>query len=288
MGLRIGTCGYSYDEWKGVFYPEKTPKGEFLRFYAREFDTVELNVTFYRLPPLKTLESIAGKVPEGFSFVVKAPQALTHVRGKDAEAVAPLFQEALKPFSGAGKLGGVLLQFPFSFKASPESRGYVEGLAEGIPGTPVVVEFRHSSWFTDDGYAWLKGKGLSLCCVDEPSLPNLPPPVAMVTGPVGYVRFHGRNKASWYSGSGRPGPGTGPAPMANETARDGRYITHGGSAAGERYRYLYKEEELKDWVPKLAGMAREGGIVFGFFNNHPEGYAVRNAQDLRGLMKGVS
>jgi len=76
--------------------------------------------------------------------------------------------------------------------------------------------------------------------------------------------------------------------MADETARDGRYITHGGAAAGERYRYLYKEEELREWVPRLEKMAREAPVIFGFFNNHPEGYAVKNAQDLRGLAGSVS
>jgi len=156
MALRIGTCGYSYEEWKGVFYPEKCPKGEFLSFYAKHFDTVELNVTFYRLPPLKVLSSIAGKVPDGFSFVVKAPQALTHVRGKDAKETTPLFREALKPFSGTGKLGGILFQFPYSFKCSDESKAYVEELAGGVTAGNrlcATASFAVSQgwWVRDDG-----------------------------------------------------------------------------------------------------------------------------------------
>lgn len=255
-----------------MFYPENLPKGRFLEHYSAEFDTVELNATFYQLPALKSLEGMVRRTPPGFSFVVKAHQALTHQRGKAAEEILPSFRMALKPFADAGKLGGVLLQFPYSFKANPENSKYVRELAGRITEAPVVAEFRHKGWFVSDGVAWLKKHAISLCCVDEPELPNLPPPVAEVTGPVGYVRFHGRNKPAWWS------------PTAPDPAKPIGHEGAAGRSAGERYRYLYRADELEEWVPRVGAMAREAKDLFGFFNNHPEGHAVRNAQDFRKLL----
>lgn len=271
-GIRIGTCGYSYEEWRGVFYPEKLPPGKFLEHYSSEFDTVELNATFYQLPALKSLEGMVRRTPPGFSFVVKAHQALTHQRGKPAEEMLPSFKMALRPFADGGKLGGVLLQFPYSFKANPDNSKYVRELAERITEAPVIAEFRHKGWFVPDGIAWLRKHAISLCCVDEPELPNLPPAVAEVTGPVAYARFHGRNKSAWWS------------PVAPDPAKPIGHEGSGGRSAGERYRYLYRKDELEGWVPKLRRMSSEAKDIFAFFNNHPDGHAVRNARDLKALL----
>ncbi len=255
-----------------MFYPDKLPKGKFLEHYAAEFDTVELNATFYQLPALKSLEGMVRRTPPGFSFVVKAHQALTHQRGKAAEEMLPSFKMALKPFVDGGKLGGVLLQFPYSFKANPPNATYVRELVGRITGAPVIAEFRHKDWFVPDGIAWLKKHAISLCCVDEPELPNLPPPVAEVTGPVGYVRFHGRNRAAWWS------------PTAPDPSQPIGHDETGGRSPGERYRYHYRPDELEAWVPKVRAMAHEASGQFAFFNNHPEGHAVRNARDLKVLL----
>ncbi len=102
---------------------------------------------------------------------------------------------------------------------------------------------------------------------------GLPPPAAEVTGPVAYVRFHGRNAGAWWGKGPAPKPGD---PIGHDRA-DGR-------EAGERYRYLYKEEELKDWVPRVREMAGKAGVLYAFFNNHPEGFAVRNAKEFRNLV----
>jgi uncharacterized protein YecE (DUF72 family) len=255
-----------------VFYPEKLPKGKFLEYYAEHFDTVELNATFYQLPVLRSLEGMVRRTPPGFSFVVKAHQSLTHQRGKAAEEMLPAFKVALKPFAEGGKLGGILLQFPYSFKANPPNATYVRELAERIGEAPVIAEFRHKDWFVPDGLAWLRKHAISLCCVDEPELPNLPPPAAEVTGPVGYVRFHGRNSSAWWS------------PTAPDPAKPIGHEGPGDRSAGERYRYLYRANELEEWVPKLERMTAEAKHMFAFFNNHPEGHAVTNARDLKKLV----
>ena len=193
MPILIGTSGFSYVEWKGPFYPDDMPPRAFLEYYAKEFNVVEVNSTYYRIPAQKVMLGMAARTPPGFTFVVKAHQDLTHHWGEAAERTLPLFKRALEPMRDAGKLGAVLLQFPYSFQPSPEAAAYVERLAGAITEAPPVVEFRHQAWFEPERLEWLRGLKLSLCCVDEPRLPNLPPPVALVTGPVGYVRFHGRN-----------------------------------------------------------------------------------------------
>lgn len=261
MALRLGTCGYSYREWRGVFYPEKLAPGRFLEYYAGEFDAVELNATYYRLPDPRSLAGMARRTPPGFLFVVKAHQALTHVYGEEARKMLPLFKAALEPFADAGKLGGVLLQFPFSFRPSPEAKQYLAGIASALDGVPVVVEFRHRAWFGEPTFEWLRGLRISLCSVDEPDLPNLPPRASTVTGPLAYVRFHGRNRQAWW-GSGE------------------------ARGAGARYDYLYSRQELEEWLPRIRGMEGQSSTLFAFFNNHPKGQAVINARDLREMLGG--
>lgn len=265
--IRVGTSGFSYPDWAGVLYPPGTPKTRYLETYAASFDALELNATFYRLPALKALQGMVDRTPPGFTFAVKAPQAITHARGEEARITLPRFHEALKPFAAAGKLGAILFQFPWSFKPAPDGAGYVERLrAEPWPAPP-VMEFRHAAWFTPERTAWAKALDLATCGVDEPRLPGLPAPAVPETGPVLYVRMHGRNAAAWF--------GAGPRP-------DGP-ITPGPDSSA-RYRYRYAAEELREWVPRL-GAAREAGRgIFVFFNNHPDGNAVLDARAFRGML----
>ena len=272
--MRIGTCGYWYDDWRKIFYPENLPKHEFLGYYAGEFDSVELNATFYRFPEIKSLSAMAARTPGGFRFVVKAHQSMTHRRGSEGMEAVPKFGELLSPFRESGKLGGVLLQFPYSFRPSAESTDYVRKTAGKLARDPVVAEFRHRSWFTDENLAVLAKEGISLCCVDEPALSGLPPALGAVTGAVGYVRFHGRNRETWFGKEAPPKPGE----------YIGRERDVPGRPAAERYRYLYSDPELAEWVPKIAEMKSKAHVVYAFFNNHPGGNAVRNARDLRRLL----
>lgn len=253
--IRIGTSGYSYDDWIGPFYPPGIAKGEMLPFYAREFDTTEVNSTYYRLPTAGMLAAMARKVPDGFLFTIKASQELTHGREEPQEAFRQ-FREALRPLQEAGKFGCVLAQFPWSFRPGEENRAYIALLREQLPDVPVVVEFRNAGWITEDTFELLRQLQLGYCCVDEPRLKGLIPPIAKATAPVAYVRFHGRNAAKWWQ----------------------------HEEAWERYDYTYSDEELREWLPKIRELERAAETVFVLTNNHWQGQAVATARQLRLLL----
>lgn len=253
--ILIGTSGYSYPEWRGAFYPDRLPQERMLAYYADAFPAVELNSTYYRIPTARMLEAIVRRAGGKLTFAVKAPQELTHDRAKAAEALPP-FCEALKPMEAAGVLGCVLLQFPFSFKPGPESAAHILSLRQGLGELAAVVEFRHRRWVSEDTFAWLRRHRLGFCCVDEPQLPGLLPPEAVATGPMAYVRFHGRNAARWWQ----------------------------HAEAWERYDYLYTEDELRPWADKIRGLESQATTVFVFFNNHAGGQAVTNARMMRRLL----
>ena len=250
--LYFGTSGFSYSDWVGNFYPRGMPRREWLNYYAREFNSLELNSTFYALPKLSVLEAMVDKTGEGFLFSVKANQEMTHQRKQD-NRVFVAFIHMLQPFIDAGKLGCVLAQFPYSFHFSRQNRDYLEFLRERLGDLPVVFEFRNSQWLKPEVFDWLRDCNLGFCCVDEPQLPNLLPPLAEVTSNIGYVRFHGRNEAKWWQ----------------------------HEHAYERYDYTYSVEELKEWLPrinKLKGLAEK---TFIFANNHWRGQAIGTIRQLR-------
>ena len=255
--IRIGTSGFSYDDWLGPVYPAGLPARDQLAFYAREFSTVELNVTYYRVPDARTVAGWARKTPDDFLFAVKAHQGLTHER--EAPDFAG-FVSALQPLVEARKLGCVLAQFPYSFHAVPESREYLRRLCGGLGSLPVVVEFRNAGWVAQPTFDLLRSLGIGYCCVDEPRLKGLMPPVAVSTGQVAYVRFHGRNAAKWYA----------------------------HAEAWERYDYTYSTEELREWVPKLRELDAEAPLTLVYFNNHFRGQAVHGARDLGQLLLGLT
>jgi len=251
--IKIGTSGFSYDDWIGPIYPEGLPRSDQLAFYAREFATVEINATFYRVPDERTVGGWIRKSPAGFLFSVKAHRGLTHERENPDLAS---FADSLAPLLESGKLGCVLAQFPYSFHASPSNREYLHWLRHGLSEFPVVVEFRNAGWVTQATLDLLRQLDLGFCCVDEPRLPGLMPPVVVATGPVAYVRFHGRNSAKWYN----------------------------HKEAWERYDYTYSPEELREWVPKLRQLDTSAPLTLVYFNNHFAGQAVRGARDLGQLL----
>lgn len=254
--IRIGTSGYSFKDWRGVFYPEGLPDRDMLRFYSKHFDAVEINSTYYRIPSPKTFESMARKTPEGFEFTVKAHQEITHVRG-DVEGAVEAMKESIKPLVESGKFGGMLLQFPYSFKLSDENVGYLRRVRDLLGEYPLFVEFRHRSWIKARIFELLRELGMGYCCVDEPRLRGLVPPVIAATSDVGYVRFHGRNAAKWWEGN-----------------------------SSERYDYLYSEEELLEWKPRIEELASWTDKTYVFFNNCHAGQAAVNAQMMLKLFGG--
>jgi len=253
--LYLGTSGFSYDDWVDNFYPKGMPHQEWLRYYSREFNALELNSTFYALPKLSILQNMIGKTGEGFLFAVKANQEMTHKR-QENHAVFVAFKKILEPFVTTGRLGCILAQFPYSFGLNRQNREYVELFKDWLKDLPIVVEFRNVGWLKPEIFAWLRSCGLGFCCVDEPPLPGLMPPVAEVTSNIAYVRFHGRNAAKWWQ----------------------------HEHAYERYDYTYSVEELNEWLPKIEKLCGLAQKTFVFANNHWRAQAVGTIRQLKMLL----
>ena len=253
--IYLGTSGFSYNDWVGPFYPSGMPKKEWLLYYAREFNACEINATYYTLPKPAIMESMARKTGDGFLFTVKANRQMTHER-ENNEEVFKFFREMLTPIIDLGKMGCVLAQFPNSFRFNDQNRGYVETFREWMGDLPVVIEFRNAGWLRADVFGWLRRYELGFCCVDEPPLPNLLPPIAEATSKIAYVRFHGRNKEKWWQ----------------------------HEHAYQRYDYSYSPEELEEWLPKIRHLDQTAERTFVFANNHWRGQAVSTIRQLRMML----
>lgn len=254
--LLIGTAGYSYEDWRGVFYPEDLDKKEMLSFYAREFSFTEVNSTFYAMPNRFMLYHMQEKTPDNFQFVIKAYKRMTHKR-EDNEQHFSDFREALKPLMEAEKLGCVLAQFPTSFRNRDENRDYLKEFRERRGDIPIVIEFRHEEWIHERVFDLLEEEELGYVSVDEPQFKTLVPPVVRATSRIGYVRFHGRNDKKWWQ----------------------------HQESHERYDYSYSETELQEWVPKIVKLADQTEKTFVSMNNHYRAQAVINGRMLKGLLE---
>lgn len=256
--ILVGTAGYSYPDWRGHFYPDGMAPRDMLSFYARRFPAVELDFTYYRLPTATTLAAMERKTPAGFKFTVKLHQSLTRQVPATAAELADnerAFLSALAPLTDSGKLGCLLAQFPFSFRATDANRDYLRGLSERL-AQPLVVEFRNREWATVETEALLRGINAGYCCVDEPDLPGLMPRTSVATGQLAYLRFHGRNAAKWWR----------------------------HEQAWERYDYLYSESELAEWLPGIGDLDASADVTYVMFNNCHAGQAARNATVLQELL----
>ncbi len=254
--IMVGTSGYSYREWCGPFYPPHFPPQRMLDFYARHFPIVEINSTFYRIPPPGQMESLLTRSKGQVEFIIKAPQEFTHTRDRASSAL-PFFRQTLRPMADAHRLSGILLQFPYSFKALPENREHLCRVATALSPHSIIAEFRHASWIREEIFALLSKEGINFCNVDEPALPHLLPPLAWATGSLGYIRFHGRNAEAWWESHD---------PV-------------------ERYNYLYSDTELQEWIPRARVLARQTEKCLIFFNNHAAGQAVQNARMFTALLQ---
>lgn len=252
----IGTSGYSYDDWVGPVYPAGTSKRDFLRHYSREFPVVELNFSYYAQPSARTLEGMVEATPDQFRFALKAHRSMTHEITDTWEKDIAVFRSGLQPLVTSKRLAAVLLQFPYSFGYTPESRARLAELCSRLEGLPLAVEFRTSDWLRPQVYEGLRERGVALASVDEPDLPKLLRPSTEVTGGFGYVRFHGRNSAAWWTGDN-----------------------------ASRYDYLYNASELSEWVDRIRQILDKVPVLLLFFNNHWRGQAAQNAREMRMLLQ---
>ena len=264
--LAVGTCNWS--DHQG-FYPAGLPAGGRLAYYARFFPLVEVDSSYYAIPPPARTAAWAEQTPAAFQFNIKAYRALTYhqrdvgVPREPTPAEEGAFLDALAPLRESGKLRAVHYQFPSWFTASPLNLDRLARLRERHLGDLVVVEFRHRSWADPARLPQLlellQEARLCLCTVDEPqigsgSFPTLP---QVTDRRLAVVRFHGRNRRAWY---------------------------RGGASSADRFDYLYSEDELREWVDPIRKLAEEAAEVQLLFNNNRANYAVVNGLQMAHLL----
>ena len=264
--LRFGPAGWMYKDWEGIVYPDaKPPRFDPLRYIAGFFDTVEINSSFYGPPVARTAASWVKRVEEhrDFRFTAKLWKRFTHERDsawttKDVDQVRAGFDVMMD----ADRLGAVLLQFPWSFKRTDESREWLGDVVRTFNRYPLVVEVRHTSWLAPEFMASLAEEGVGFVNIDQPLYHNSIGPSAHVTSHVAYVRVHGRNYKDWFRDK---------APVE------------------QRYNYLYKAHELEPWVEHVNEIIADPTVSDAYVvtNNHYKGKAVANAAMLKSMVTGT-
>ncbi len=271
-----GTSGWSYKDWVGPFYPEKTGRGfSQLGFYASFFDCVEVNSTFYRHFPPSVADKWLSEVENNpvFVFIIKLFNEFTHgnrERGaifKDNKKIVGSF---LKPFIEEDKLGGVLVQFSEYFRDSPVSREHISYLSDEFNELPLFFELRHTSWYTEKGTEFIREKDINVIAIDQPALKGMKEFDPGVIGSIGYVRLHGRNAEDWSLSR--------KSLAANKSAAES--INTNRMDASSRYNYLYDRSELDDIEKKILRVKEKCKRIYVVANNHPMGKAVANALEL--------
>ncbi len=243
--VRIGTSGWSYKEWEGIFYPDsKTAK---LSFYSKIFNTAEIDSTFYANPSRGLVIGWAKNTPSGFEFAVKLPKLITHTKKLELKSGIEIdlntFLDLLSPLNQAKKLGPLLIQLPPSFSAGGKKT--LEEFFEILPVEKYrfAVEFRNRTWLKEKStHSLLQKYNISNTIVDEPLLPiDLAP-----TSDFAFIRWHGHGERPWYN-------------------------------------YRYGEEEIEPWVKRVKKVLNNTKKVYGYFNNHFHGYAVENGLEFMNM-----
>lgn len=252
--IRIGPAGWSYKDWEGVVYPRHGSKFDPLGYLAEYFDTIEINSPFYRIPPPTHSKSWVKRIAanDDFKFTTKIFRGFTHEPDAISKDDVKAFRNYLDPLIEADRLGAILIQFPWSFKNSPESRAKLEKIFTAFKDYPQSLEVRHSTFQVPEFYDFLDEHDVAWVNIDQPLFSDSVKPADTVTGPLAYARFHGRNYEKWF-------------------AHDESW---------ERYNYLYSEKELEPWVERIEHMATQRD-TYVITNNHFRGQAILNAGDLK-------
>ncbi|MHB8566499.1 MAG: DUF72 domain-containing protein [Nitrososphaerales archaeon] len=236
--LNLGTSGWSYKDWEGIFYPDsKTSK---LKYYASVFSTVEIDSTFYANPSRGMVFGWARNTPPNFEFSLKLPKTITHEKmlklSEGTEVDLYNFLDLLSPLKESSKLGPLLIQLPPSF--SLDCKEDLEGFLGALPKeNRFAIEFRNKSWLKDpDVNSLLSRFKVANTIVDEPLMPiDLTTPAEFA-----FIRWHGRGRRPWYN-------------------------------------YLYNDKELDPWVERVNDLSSKVKKIYGYFNNHFHGNAVENS-----------
>jgi uncharacterized protein YecE (DUF72 family) len=271
--IRIGTAGWSYKDWEGVFYPPEVQRKKVhpLEYLAHFFDMVEINTSFYGhiKPELAKLWIRKIAFNPNFVFTAKLHRSFTHsplavTEPTSAASIKPndedeaKAREGLDALASEGKLGAVLIQFPVSFKNTSLNREYLERLLRQFIEYPRVVEVRHDSWNNEETLESFARGDVAFCNIDQPTIGRSLAPTEHVTSKLGYVRLHGRNYKDWFDSDDR----------------------------NDRYNYLYSESELGGWKEKIEAVAEKAQTTYVITNNHYQGRAGVNALELKSMLTG--
>ena len=247
----VGIAGWSYDDWKDVVYPARTKNR--LQYLADYLDCIEVNSSFYHPFSSGTAERWVRDVSRNprFRFTAKAWSRFTHdtktpYGAEDIET----FVDGLRPLQESGTLAGLLFQFPFFFVNTPPNRDLLRRLAEDFSAYPRILEVRDASWQTPESLELMRDLGMNVACLDMPLSRNAFRADVVTTGPMGYLRMHGRNRKAWFS---------------KEAERD------------DKYDYLYEDKELEGILDRVERLREEAKSVVMVWNNHFRGKAAVNA-----------
>jgi len=258
--IRIGTAGWKYKDWDGIVYPKPKPRGfNELSYLAQYFTAVEINSSYYGPPKAaaakRWVDSVSGNGL--LQFTAKLFHSFTHER-KPAPNDEKEFKEGIAPLIEGGRFGALLLQFPWSFRNSPENQEYLAGLQRRFREYPLVLEVRHGSWTEPETFDFLAELDIGLCNIDQPLFGRSIKPGAEATSAIGYIRLHGRNYKTWFAES---------------------------ATVRERYDYLYPVQELDPWVDRTIEISRKTKDTYVMSNNHNLGKAAVNAIQLTSILK---
>jgi uncharacterized protein YecE (DUF72 family) len=258
--IKIGIAGWSYSDWEGIVYPRPAPHGfHALEYMSQFFDVVEVNSSFYQPPRAENTRLWARQVEANprFHFTAKLWRGFTHERNATRQD-EKVFKAGLAPLASAGRLGALLLQFPWSWKYNRQNREYLGALVVQFMEYPLVIEVRHSSWNKPEVFRLLEDLGAGICNIDQPVIGRSIAPGSKSTSGVGYVRLHGRNYEHWFAENQRP---------------------------EERYNYLYTTAELEPWLERILAIAAKTRVTYVVTNNHYGGKGVVNSLQLIHMLR---
>ncbi len=265
----IGTAGWSYKDWVPNFYPKQQTKDfDWLQFYAAHFNCVEVNSTYYTYLSPKIVEGWIRKIEEmnDFLFTVKLHQDFTHLRKYDKQKVKAI-TENLDKLLSAGRLGGILMQFPYSFPFNETTAEYIRQLNELFSSYNQFVEVRHSSWSDKAAYDFFNALDITFCTIDQPEIGKAIHFEPVITNDKAYLRFHGRNVEAW----------------KKSLANYGKEQSY--EQQNERYLYCYSAGELTEVIQKIKTIYDKVKDIYIIMNNHPQGNALVNAKEIMQMLE---
>lgn len=265
--ILVGLAGWTYPDWKALVYPRANPFDK-LRYLSEYFSTIEINTTFYAIPEGRVVEGWLRSVEDNRDFVFTAKLYKEFTHGQDTRHGRPLvrdetvaaFKAAFQPMLAHGRLGALLLQFPYRYHDQPKNRDYLLKLLDHFQEFPLVVEVRHKSFDQPSFYELLTARDVAFANIDQPTVSDSMPHTRVFTSRTrAYLRFHGRNAQAWF---------------APEVGRDARYD------------YQYSSEELESYLGMIQEFRHRQGTLYVIFNNHYRAAEVKNALEFIHLITG--